>query len=266
MPDGVFRELTPDIPLDAVPLAREAALAGDADRLDRRQGDYYLNRLNHTGPAPFAEFVHVYNAARIPPTVGCGSFTLAELTVVVPGDGVLVIIGHANVKGIARAGGGLCGGGEKTIRFCAPAGPDIDLPSRPDLPSIPTPNLPPVGGNLDLPPLPSFGAGLAAPSASSCLPWELTVPDGSGGGRSGSKGGRAGLSLIRPDLAKENQVLSYESREFDPDVYSGLRLDASATIKVERNTTIKLQLLGWMAGDPGFGEQNLTAMFFPMRR
>ena len=57
-PDGVFRVVGPDLPLDAVPLAREAALAGDADRLGGRTPDYYLSRSSHHGAVPMVEFIH----------------------------------------------------------------------------------------------------------------------------------------------------------------------------------------------------------------
>jgi hypothetical protein len=273
-PDGVFRVVGPDLPVDATPLAREAALAGDADRLGGRPADYFLNRANHRGPEPMVEFVHVYNPSRSAPVVGCGELKV-ELNVDAPGDGVLVILGHANIVGVVRAGGGNCGRNEKHVEVCPSPIPNPGdllegLPPPPDPPSpggglpsvtLPTPSLP----SLKPPKGPSFRAagsarGLPAPP---CIAAEFTT---GGASRTDTMGGRGSLYLFRRDLESvELQTLSRTGIEFQPDVLTGRRMDVSATIAVQRGR-IKLEMIGYNASTGGIGEHNLTAMFFPARR
>jgi hypothetical protein len=304
-PDGVFRVVGPDLPLDAVPLAREAALAGDADRLGGRTPDYYLSRSSHHGAVPMVEFNHFFfNKELGVAKSGCQELKV-ELTVNAPDDGVLVILGHANIAGVVRAGGGHCGSNVRQIQICPPP---ISQPGVPPggLQSPPRGVQLPAGGLRSPPDMPSGGVGPAPPpprpkeppgglpsltppdigAPSAKLPPDSPLPDAAGslgelpplpciegelldsgfGERTSSKGGRGALYLFRRDIAQvELQTLSKTDIEFDPDVLRGRRMDVSATIAIPPGR-IKLEMVGYNASFGGFGEHNLTAIFIPQRR
>lgn len=281
--DGAFGVVAPDIPIDGTPLSREAALAWDADRLEGRNGAFYLDRANHVGAVPFVEFVNVpsWSTMGDVPLVfrsrmhspdeayGCGDYKLASIRIDAPSEGTVVILGHANIIGIAKGGDGLCGENVHSFRLCVPAPPDVWGPDRPAWPRASPPDI--KVPKIDPPALPgrglSLGAGLLAPGspsdADACLPGEVTYEDPTVDQRSASRS-RAWLWLLHPDQPPGQRVLSTSTVEFEPDVLLGLRLDASSTIKVSAGRT-DLELHGRMKGGVAFGERNLTAIFIPSR-
>jgi len=73
-------------------------------------------------------------------------------------------------------------------------------------------------------------------------------------GRDETMGGRASLVLKRMDLLEANRVLSRNEMEFFVGKWQGSRLDASATIRVQRGV-VRLELEGRNASGIGFSEQ-----------
>lgn len=58
-----FQALSPDVALNAVPFAREAAKADDAAKLNGQAAAFYLDRANHTGALPSGSFAGTYSGA-----------------------------------------------------------------------------------------------------------------------------------------------------------------------------------------------------------
>ncbi len=58
-----FQALSPDVALNAVPFAREAAKADDASKLNGQAAAFYLDRANHTGALPSGSFAGTYSGA-----------------------------------------------------------------------------------------------------------------------------------------------------------------------------------------------------------
>lgn len=85
----------------------------------------------------------------------------------------------------------------------------------------------------------------------------------------GFQPGRAGkvwLRLVRPDVQDPgSRELSGSTDEFDPDVLGYRRMDVAATLRVQRGV-VRLRLEAVNGTGAGFGENNLTAMFLPLRQ
>lgn len=280
--DGAFRVVAPDIPIDGTPLSREAALAWDADRLEGRNGAFYLDRANHVGAVPFVESVNVPSWQTLggdypveqPVRMhspddhwGCGEYKLASIFVDAPSEGTVVIFANANLLGVAKTANEGCGT-RRTLRLCVPAVPDVRAPNLPAVPSGSPPgaNVPRVEPPALPGRMPSVGAGLLAPKSPAdtdwCLPGELTYTEGDGVSTRHDSYGGAALWLFRPDQPQGERVLSYTRTEFTSRVMIGWRLDVSSTIRVAAGRS-EFQLFGYMDSTAGFGERNLTAIFIP---
>lgn len=288
-PDRQFRAMEPDLPLDAAPLAREAALAGDADKLEGQGGAYYLDRANHTGAAPFVVFDGLpswpfqgdYPAearrrgSREWREVGCGLYRLAAVRLVAPSEGTVIVTGHSSASGVGRAGSGICRDTTQTLRLCVPvpasgpppppAGNAPSLPSVPDIPSPPEVSPPAV----NTPALPPLGAGRGSragppPTRDACLPGQIEVEQG-GVGRENSRAGTITMWISRPDQPEGQRVQSVtQTVDFEPNVFGGIRVETSVTLKVPPGP-VELEL--WVRLDMAIGiaERNLTALFIPTR-
>lgn len=266
-PDGVFRVQGPDLPIDAAPLAREAALAGDADRLGGREPGHFLSRENHQGPEPLVEYVHQYIGGRQVTELGCRQMRV-EITVNAPSDGTLVVLGHANIGGRIS---GNCYKPTSPVEVCPPIIPAPGLPTSfpppagnpaTGVPPLPKPPVADVPGT-EVPPRPSFrsrgAAGRGLPAAP-CLAAE--VPNEHYGERNYARGY---LYLLRHDVADPaGHLVSASDIQILADVASGRRMDVSATFDVKRGP-VRVEMIASNVTDGGFSEHNLTAMFFPTR-
>lgn len=208
----------------------EVGAPGAAPRvvIDGRSGSMALEWIDAPN-LPFSKFVHVppqaVRAADWPS--GCGTYRLARIELNAPGDGVIVVRGHAHPEGLARAGSALCSEGEPPRRLpqCAP------------------------------------DAVSAAPTGvpQRCLP-ALLWAEPPGSEPLESKGAFVRLGLKRADAA---DYLSMNALWLEPGTYRpGPRLDVSATLVVSKGT-LTLELEGVLLGSPGFGEHGLTATYYP---
>ncbi len=85
------------------------------------------------------------------------------------------------------------------------------------------------------------------------------------GSRFDGRGGRARLMLVRPDQPAGQRVVSAtDSLDFESNVLTGLRMDASTTFEVQAGS-FELELRASLLSSAGFGERNLTAIFIPGR-
>lgn len=120
--------------------------------------------------------------------------------------------------------------------------------------NVPTAGVLCVTGNVTLSGVARAGGG--ACNDGTLFPW--------GSSRADSKGGRMFLWLDRI-TATETATISLESREFDPDVFLGLRFDVSNITFVDSPQLIRFKLKAVRQAALSTRQKSLVAMFFPTR-